>query len=149
MVKHQKVRGLRDLEKKLFEIEKHTTRKSLARRVLKRAAQPVADKMNALAPDDPNSPGGLHESHSVSTKLNKRQRKSARRGGKSDVEVYAGTSDPAAIQQEFGNVNHGPQSYARPAWEATRLPALESIKEDLANEIVKVADRQKKRKAKG
>ena len=81
-----KVEGLKDLEKALMALDKHTTRRSVARKVLKKAAQPIADDMNRLAPSDPNTSEGLNTSYSVSTKLNKRQRKAAKKH-KSDVEV--------------------------------------------------------------
>lgn len=142
-----KVEGLKDLEKSLMALDKYTSRKSVARKVLKKAAQPIADDMNRLAPDDPNTSEGLNTSYSVSTKLNKRQRKAAKKH-KSDVEVYAGTNDPAGIQQEFGNVNHQAQPHARPAWDKNKRKSLEIIKDDLGDEIVKAVARQAKRKAK-
>lgn len=142
-----KMVGLRALEADLFQLEKHTTRKSVARKVLKNAGGPLADRMNNTAPDDPNTPGGLSASHSVSTKLNKSQARQARRN-KSQVEVYVGTNDPAAIQQEYGNINHGPQPYGRQAWDSMRGEILNQIKSDMGDEIVKSAARQAKRNAK-
>lgn len=103
--------------------------------------------MNRLAPSDPGASEGLNTSYSVSTKLNKRQRKAAKKD-KSDVEVYAGTNDPAGLQQEFGNVNHAAQPHVRPAWDGGKRQALETIKDDLGDEIIKAVARQAKRKAK-
>ncbi len=94
MAMRVEVLGLKELEAALYELDKHTTRKSVARKVLKKAAQPLADDMNRLAPDDPDTQEGLNTSYSVSTKLNKRQRRASKKN-KSDVEVYAGTNDPA------------------------------------------------------
>ncbi|NQZ76469.1 MAG: HK97 gp10 family phage protein [Ekhidna sp.] len=142
-----KVEGLKDLEKALMALDKHTTRRSVARKVLKKAAQPIADDMNRLAPSDPNTSEGLNTSYSVSTKLNKRQRKAAKKH-KSDVEVYAGTNDPAGLQQEFGNVNHQAQPHARPAWDKNKRNSLEIIKDGLSEEISKSVARQEKKKAK-
>ena len=142
-----KVEGLKALEKALMALDKHTTRRSVARKVLKKAAQPIADDMNRLAPSDPNTSEGLNTSYSVSTKLNKRQRKAAKKH-KSDVEVYAGTNDPAGLQQEFGNVNHQAQPHARPAWDKNKRNSLEIIKDGLSEEISKSVARQEKKKAK-
>jgi HK97 gp10 family phage protein len=147
MAEKVKVEGLRELEKALMALDKHTTRRSVARKVLKKAAQPLADQMNRLAPSDPGTSEGLNTSYSVSTKLNKRQRKAAKKD-KSDVEVYAGTNDPAGLQQEFGNVNHAAQPHVRPAWDGGKRQALETIKDDLGDEIIKSVARQAKRKAK-
>lgn len=142
------VEGLKELEEALFALDKHTARKSLARRVLKKNGKPLADRMNETAPDDPKTSGGLNTSHDTSTKLNKRQRKTARKN-KSDVEVYVGTNNPAGIQQEFGNVNHGPQPYARSAWESMKHGILKGISGDMSDEIFKTVARQEKKKAKG
>jgi|13_taG_2_1085334.scaffolds.fasta_scaffold12816_3 HK97 gp10 family phage protein len=142
-----KIEGLKELEKSLMALDKHTGRKSVARKVLKKAAQPLADDMNRLAPSDPTTSAGLNTSYVVSTKLNKRQRRAAKKH-KSDVEVYAGTNDPAGLQQEFGNVNHDAQPHVRPAWDKGKRQALDTIKNDLGDEIVKSVARQAKRKAK-
>lgn len=143
-----KVDGLRELERNLMALGKQTTAKSVARRVLKNAGQPIADKANSLAPDDPTTEGGLNRSYAVSTKLNKNQRKIAKQAGKSGVEVYVGTGDPAGLQQEFGNVNHAAQPHFRPAWDSEKRPTLERIKNTLGDEIMKTAKRLAKRAAK-
>lgn len=142
-----KVEGLKELEKALMELDKHTARKGVARKVLKKAGQPLADEMNRRAPIGNDASEGLHTSYSVSTKLSKRQRKLAKRG-KSDVEIYVGTSDPAGVQQEFGNVNHAAQPHVRPAWDGGKNQALETIKDELGAEIINAVKRQTKRKLK-
>ncbi len=150
MVVTHKVQGLAKLERDLQALGKHTTAKGVARRVLKKAGEPIAQKAVGLAPDDPATGGDdLKASIGVSTKLNKSQKRAVKRGGKNQVEVYVGTADPAGVQQEFGNVNHGPQSFMRPAWAATKMTALKIISEDFAAEILKTAKRLAKRAAKG
>lgn len=149
MALNVKVEGLAELEKALMQIEKLTTRKSLGRRVLKKAGQPLADKMNGLAPNDEGTDGGLNRSYAVSTKLNKRQAKAARREPKDDVVMYVGTNDPAGLQQEFGNVNHGPQPHVRPSWDGGKNKALDMIKSELGSEIIKTAKRQARKALKG
>lgn len=142
-----KVEGLKSLEAALLQIEKLTTRKSLGRRVLKKAGQPIADGANARAPQGPT--GKLGESYAVSTKLNKSQKRATRRERKDDVLMYIGTNDPGGLQQEFGNVNHSSQPHFRPAWDSGKRGVLDTIKAELASEIMKTAQRQARRKAKG
>jgi hypothetical protein len=143
-----RVEGLRELEKALGELESKALAKGVLRRVLLKAGQPIAEFANSIAPDDPRTPDpDLNTSFFVGTKLNKRQKKEARNDTKSFQEVYVGSNDVAAIQQEFGNVNHGPKPSLRPAWDATKFQALDIIKRDLGSEIEKTAARAAKRKA--
>lgn len=145
-----KVEGLRELEKRLAQLPK-ATGKNVLRRTLKSAGKPIAQEANALAPDDPSTPGGLSQSYAVSTKLNKNQKKAMRKAkaDKAYVEVYVGTNDPAGVQQEFGNRNHGPQAHFRPAWDAKQGEALKIIKTDLGDEILKAAQRLARKAARG
>lgn len=142
-----RVEGLQELERSMDRLEKRATRKAVGRRVLKKAGAPLAEDMNRLAPDDPDTPGGLSTSYSVSTKLNPRQRRMQRREGRDDVYMYVGTNDPAGIQQEFGNVIHGPQAHARPAWDAGKRRTLDIIVREMGDEIEKAVDRQARRAA--
>jgi HK97 gp10 family phage protein len=69
---------------------------------------------------------------------------------KASVEVFAGAGViPHAHLQEFGTVNHGPQPFARPAWDSNKGRALETIRNDLGDEIAKAAKRLAKKAAKG
>ena len=148
MAARVKIDGLKELARELKALGKHTTARSVARRVLKEAGKPIAERASALAPNDPaTGSGDLKSSIAVSTKLNKRQRGQVRKGGKSNVEVYVGTNDPAGVQQEFGNVNHGPQPFMRPAWSATKLVALKIITKEFKGEILKAAQRLAKKAA--
>lgn len=142
--------GGREMEAALAEIERLGTRRSLARRVLKRTAQPVADKANATAPKDVDSTDKpLNESYVVTSKLTKRQAAIERRGDPDDVVMYVGTSHPAGLQQEFGNRRHGAQPHFRPAWDADRDAMLERMRQDLAAEIQKTIARARARAARG
>lgn len=146
-----RVDGLRELDRALGDLPKATA-KGVLRRTLKQSAEPMATLANALAPI---LTGDLSESFSYSTKLNKRQGKLHRKAVKNDkafVEGFVGSNDPAAIQQEFGNVNHGPQPSLRPAWEAQKKPTVERISAALWSEIQKSvarADRKAARQASG
>ena len=150
-----RIDGLRELDAALGELPKATA-KSVLRRVGIKALQPVADRARELAPDDPETGGNdLRSSIGVGTRLSPRQAKLNRkaiRTGEAEKyfqEVYAGAGpDPAAHQQEFGNVNHGPQPFMRPAWEGAKAGVLETVKAELGGEIDKAAKRVAARAAK-
>ncbi|MDD8024754.1 MAG: HK97 gp10 family phage protein [Paracoccaceae bacterium] len=137
--------GGRELEQALREL-KRATAKAVGRRVLKKAGQIFADRANDLAPEGPGH--HLKGSYVVGTKLTRRQAGMARREGRDDVTVYAGTSDPAGMQQEFGNERHGPQAHARPAWDQTQQNVFEVVQEGMAAEVEKTVARQRRRAAK-
>ena len=48
---------------------------------------------------------------------------------------------PQAIQEEFGNRRQSPRPFMRPAWEAGKGQALESVKTILTEEIAKATQR--------
>lgn len=150
MAARVRIDGLKELDKALAELPK-STGKNVLRRVLKKRAEPIAEDMRARAPVDPNSPGDLRGSIGVGTKLSKRQRglhRKAFRDDKAAVEVFVGAGpDPAAHNQEFGNVNHGPQPFARPAWDAGKGPLLDGLKQDLWTEVGKAAERLARKQA--
>jgi HK97 gp10 family phage protein len=146
-----RVEGLRELERALEELPK-STGKAVLRRVLKKRAEPIARHMTALAPDDPATGGNdLRSSIGVSTKLSKRQASQHRKMFKDDkasVEMFVGAGPlPQAHLQEFGSSIHGPQPFARPAWDAGHGALLEGLKDDLWSEIKKSADRLARKSA--
>lgn len=138
-----KVEGLRELEAALAELPK-ATGKNVLRRVLIKAAQPIEADAAAAAPE---LTGRLRRDVSTGTRLNRRQAAMARRLGKSEVEVHVGVNDPAGVQNEFGNAHQRPQPFLRPAWDANRQGALETISSDLGAEIAKSAARLARRAA--
>lgn len=138
-----KVTGFKDLEKALMELPKATAKASV-RRVLKKAAQPIAD---AGAGNAPKREGDLIASYGVGTRLTKRQRKLHRR--ESEVEVFAGPNNPAAIQTEFGNAHQAAEPHLRPAWDAEKMNSLDLIKEELWVDVRKSIARYRKKLAKG
>lgn len=157
------IEGLRELEKALAELPK-ATGKSVLRRVLKARAEPVKAAARAAAPE---LTGNLKNSIVVTTKRPKGYKTGAARAyakavamggdakaaakaaGPSPVEAFVVTGDiPQAFFQEFGTVNHGPQAYMRPAWDATRGAVLGNIKDDLWAEIEKSAARLARKRAK-
>lgn len=147
------VEGLRELDKALGELPK-STGKAVLRRVLKKAGEPIAADMRAMAPDAPGSSPkrDLRSSIGVSTKLSKRQRKAHRKAFRDDkaaAEMFVGAGPlPHPHLQEFGTFKEAPQPFARPAWDANKSKALEIIKVALADEITKAATRIARKQAK-
>jgi HK97 gp10 family phage protein len=143
-----RIEGLRELDAALGELPKASA-KAVLRRVGIKALQPMAETARSLAPDDPATGGNdLKASIVVGTKLNKTQAKLARKDeGKAFTSVYMGTNDPAGVQQEFGNVNHGPQPFMRTAFSQDAEGAIKIVAESLGEEITKTAARVAKRAA--
>lgn len=149
-----RIDGLRDLDRALGELPKASA-KGVLRRVGIKALQPMAEVARNLAPDDPATAGDdLKASITVGTRLNKTQTRQARRAIRSGLaeknfaEVYMGTNDIAGVQQEFGNVNHGPQPFMRPAFDQEARGAIDIVAKELSSEIEKTAQRVALRAAK-
>ena len=147
-----KTTGFAELEKALDQLTK-SAGKGVLRRALKTAAEPMADAANSMAPTGPT--GDYAKSFSYSTKLNKRQSGLHRKMFKNDraaVEGFVGTNDPAGVQQEFGNIHHGPQPALRPAFDQEGKPTLDRLGKELWTELeksVKRANAKAARQAKG
>ena len=59
-----------------------------------------------------------------------------------EVEAYAGPGrQPQAHLQEFGTSHHGPQPFARPAWDRGKHDLPTGLAADFWDEIKKAADR--------
>ena len=142
--------GFSNFEKELAKLEKLATRKSVARRALKKAAQPMADIAASMAPTDD---GDLKASIGVSTKLSSRQAGMHRRMFRNDraaVEMFVGAGELVqAHMQEFGNVHHAPQPFMRPAWDQDHMNILRRLGDEMAKEIEKALTRQARKAARG
>lgn len=133
-----KVEGLKELDAALGELPKAAAKATL-RRIAVKALQPFDQAWRANAP---HLTGQLDESGGVGTKLTRRQAAlNRKREDKSFVEVFAGPDNPAAVPQEFGTVTQRAQPFVRPAWDATKDAALETVKTGLGDEIQKTAQR--------
>lgn len=147
-----KLSGFSDLERELDQLSK-AAGKGVLRRSLKNAAQPMAALANATAPT--GTTGEYAQSFVYATKLNKRQAGQHRKMFRDDraaVEGFVGTNDPAGVQQEFGNMNHGPQPALRPAWDQDQRALLERLSRELWAELdksIQRAERKAARQAKG
>lgn len=142
-----KVEGFADLERELEKLSK-AAGKGVLRRSLKKSAEPMAATANAIAPS--GETGDYAKSFVYSTRLNKRQAGLHRKMFRNDraaVEGFVGTNDPAGIQQEFGNVNHGPQPAMRPAWDQEAQPTLDRLGRILWDEFEKSVARAERKAA--
>ena len=160
------VSGLRQLDKALGELPKATARNVL-KRTLEKSAQPMVDEAKRLAPV---KTGTLRDSIAASFKLKNKvgnaefaaamraglgkdaavsALRSARRAAKGQgafAEIYVGPARGKGVIHyahivEFGSVKDSPQPYMRPAWDATKRRALDIIKAEIGNEIIKTARR--------
>jgi HK97 gp10 family phage protein len=146
-----KLDGFEGLERNLAQLEKLATRRSVARRALKKAAQPMADLAQNLAPrGDTNT---LAPSVMVGTKLSKRQAAQHRKMFRNDraaVEMFVGAGPlSSAHTQEFGTVHHAPQPFMRPAWDQDHKALLQRLGQLMAAEIDKAVTRAARRAARG
>lgn len=142
------IEGLRELDRALGQLPK-ATGKNVLRRVLRTVGEPIAE---AGAANAPVREGHLRESYGVGTKLTRRQAKLHKKMFKNDrasVEMFVGPNDPSAVQTEFGNEHQAAEPHLRPAWDAGKGPALESIKAELWSEIDKAAKRLARKAARG
>ncbi len=146
-----KMEGFRELDLALGKLPQATAKRTM-RKVLKTAAQPIADAASRIAPDDPATPApDLHRSIGVSHRQKTGRQRKFTKEGKNEANMYVGpTADgyPQAMMQEFGTAHHSPQPYMRPAWDKHRNGALNTIKAELGKEIVKAAARLAKKRAK-
>lgn len=138
-----KVEGFRELERQLSDLVdqvggSRATGKNVLRRVLIKAAKPVEA---AAAANAPILSGDLRADVKTGSRLNSRQARQARKAGKSTVEIHVGTSNPAGIQNEFGNVHQPARPWFRPAWDANSSGSLDIIRNEMGPEIDKAAAR--------
>jgi HK97 gp10 family phage protein len=166
-----KVEGLRALQQGLAELPLSLAR-GAARRALIKAALPIAAHAQSLVPEDT---GHLKKVIGVSATLTKRQRQLAGGGAafagmdaggkaifrgvkKGGVEVHIGpltdlqnyaAPDPAGLMREFGTATQPAQPFLRPAWDAGKMGAVETLKRELGADIERTAARMARRQAKG
>lgn len=143
MVKGEFVDGLKELDYALAQLPV-ATGKNVARKVLRKAAQPILDEFKQRAPRDT---GELIETAAISTKLSSRQRSQQNRTKQDgDVTVFVGPAPVAqAVPSEFGTEDIDAQPALTPAWENNKADALIIIKNELGIEIKKSAERLKKK----
>lgn len=154
-----KVEGLKELETALADLGK-TLGKNVLRRVAVKALEPMRDAARGMVPNDPTTTASIAETIIISTKAPKGEkaaatvafaaagggaagRAAAKAAGSGGVMVWMGPNrDPKAVQQEFGNVNHGPEPYLRPAYDAHKTTAPLTIGKAFWSEIEKAVARR-------
>ena len=117
-----KFEGGRQIDAALTQF-KPAKRRSIGRAALDAGGQIMARAMRDNAPVDE---GGLKESIDVSGTLAPAVKAAHRKIA--EQERYVGPdSRPSAVQQEFGNENHPPQPFARPAFDETGEQVVKTI----------------------
>lgn len=140
-----KLEGLTETVQAMEQLSKSLQR-GVLQRVLRQAAEPVADVATRLAPE---RTGLLAFSIAVSPSLTRSQR---REGKGSWVEMHIGPAAGSgalyyASFVEFGTVDTRPEPYMRPAWESQKMTALNIITTRLGEEVTKSAQRAARRAA--
>lgn len=148
-----KLEGFKAVDDALAELSK-AAGKGVLRRSLRKAAEPMAALAQSMAPDDPRTGGfDLRASIKYGTRLSRSETKRHRkmfRDDKASVEGFVGAGPlPQAIQQEFGNINHGPQPFMRPAFDQDVMPLLDRLGKELAVEVEKSVKRARAKAARG
>lgn len=132
-----KVEGLRELEDALMALPRATAR-NVCRRALKKAAEPIAEKARAKAPVDESD---LRDSIAVSERAVRNQKQSA-------IEMHVGPGrHPQGVLQEFGTYKEPAQPFMRPAWEAEKHQAMDTIVKELGVELDKATVRAQRKAA--
>lgn len=134
--------GLRELSE---EAGNSRTGKAAMRRAALKALEPFVHVWQSIVPV---LTGRYRERIVTGTRLTRRQATLARQGGKADLEVYAGTDDPAAQMQEFGTAYQPAQPSAGPAWEQTKDRVLTDFGALAWEQIRKAAERIRRKRAK-
>ncbi|UFS64393.1 HK97 gp10 family phage protein [Paracoccus denitrificans] len=158
------VQGLADVEKALDNLSKSVGR-TVLRRALRKAAEPMRDRARNLVPVDD---GDLRDSIIVGGMLNKSQRSKHRKltaEERSAIELFVGPSyklgaggrhghlvefgtAPHVVGGVFAGAQHpgsAPQPFMRPAFDAEARPTIERLKPLLWAEIDRAARRQAKK----
>lgn len=139
-----RLEGFSELANALDQLPKATARNTL-RRVLKKAAAPVAA---AARENAPRETGKLDQNILVGTRLTKRQARD-NRYVKNFAELYIGTALSRGMFTNFGTFKDAPQLWFDRAWATTQNEALAIISKEMGTEIEKSAARYARKLAKG
>lgn len=163
-----KVEGLKELEEALKELPK-ATGKNVIKRALTNAAKPFVEQAKAMAPVrlgylkrsittskvvmTSGSAGKKAFAEALAKGASRREAGAAAHAANAEASgnvtsgliVIGPGRHPQALFQEFGTAHHAPHPYMRPTWEENKMPAIETIREELWSEIKKAADRLAKK----
>lgn len=137
-----KFKGGKELEAALKDLGSRATKKNVARRALRRAAEPIRDEWARLVPVDE---GDLKRS----IKIGRAIKSVHSRNNRGDIVTeFVGVDESEdrrlhiyAEVEEFGNDSHPAQPAGRPAWESQKYNAFNRLGADLRDEIDKAAAR--------
>jgi HK97 gp10 family phage protein len=160
--------GFAELDKALAELSRSAARSTM-QNALRKAGQPMADAASANAPRDTGElAGSIKVSTRIQNNVGKAEFAAVVRGGGSKADAggamraarslatsessfavaYVGPAKAKSkgdaikrIVEEFGSLKQSPQPYLRPAWDAHKDQALDIIRRELGNEIIKTARR--------
>lgn len=139
-----KVEGVSELVEALLEELPKATATNVQKRALQKAAEPIERDAKSMAP---HKTGTLQERININTKLSPRQKRLLSKESK--IEIYVGPPSMArGIVAEFGSVKQSPHAFMRPAWDANKKSAFDSLKKDLTDEIEKARVRMARKAAK-
>ena len=143
-----KFEGGRELEAALTELAaeagNNRSGKAAMRKAMLASLEPFVKLWQSMVPV---LSGRYRERIWAGTRLTRRQTRMARADGKSGVEVYAGTDDPAGQHQEFGTAHHPSQPSARQAWEQSQNQVLADLGTQAWEHLRKTAERLARKKA--
>ncbi|WP_417255360.1 HK97-gp10 family putative phage morphogenesis protein [Celeribacter halophilus] len=135
--------GGKELEAALQEL-KLSTRKSIARRVMKKALKPFIERVQVLAPKRSSI---MSKSYGITSKLAPREKKKEGKLPESMVVMRAGTAVSRAVLQEFGTVRQEARPHARPAWDETKHQVFDIVRTEMAVEVEKSVARARRKAA--
>lgn len=136
--------GVKELERALAQLPKSVS-KGVLRSALKTAGQPVVAAAKANCPRDR---GDLAESITIRSTLSRRQRRRRRVRQRFAAEMFIGPSWPQGAHGhlvEFGTSKMPARPFLRPAWDANKRRALDTIGKEIWRAIAKAARRLAKR----
>lgn len=159
-----RVEGLKELDEALKELPK-ATGKNVIRRALINAAEPFVTQAKAMAPVraghlqksithskvvmSSGAPGKKAFAEALAKGASRKEAGAAAHAANAEATgnvtsgliVIGPGRHPQGIFQEFGTAHHPPHPFMRPAWEENKMPAIETIREELWSEIKKAAER--------
>lgn len=161
------LQGARDLDRALSDLTRAAA-KGVARRALKKAAEPMRaaaegdaperkGKLKAAIQTSGRAKGGNAGAQAFGAALRagmssadaRQAARAANREASGSVILYMGvTSDVGqGVLQEFGTAHHAAQPFMRPAWDANKQGALQTIMDELRIEIDKSVARAARKAA--
>jgi HK97 gp10 family phage protein len=130
----EEVIGLDDLLKQLNDVASLVASKKIIVKALREGAEPIRERAEQLAPDDPTTPGSrIKESMMVSVV--------EQTGTGAIAKIGPSRKGFVGSFQEFGTMHHSAQPFLRPAFDEKKDEAVKIMSDVLAEGIEKEAMR--------